>query len=254
MKIYSGLVSLLLLGACAGRIVQKEKLDNVNKVAIVGFELVQKQPKDFEISFGSSDSDMPMSSMGVSKPPVNSAHASEIYHNLRKRFKNDFNWEMSPPEKLIKNVMYAASLKDQMSGFRSIPPVPANTDVFSVEGVMDWWAWEKLDVNTKASLIKSLNADAVLVVAAQSDLTESASFKMLVGGGNFKPQVTYRVKMYSGDTAELIWWDYNLKGNPTDKTVGHFAGISNKDALNKLVIEAANEASALFKKSTNKPQ
>jgi hypothetical protein len=249
-KIFAITGLALLTGACAtGPKVQPEKLAKVKNVAVVGFEVVQQQPAELEFSLGGSSNDGMPPPMPVSKIPVSAPHAEEVYNVLRKTCQQDMGWTMRDTEALRKNAEYQAVLKKQTSGIRSLPPVPATSDVFGVAGVMDWWAWEKATPTDRREAIKTLKTDAVLVVRARSELKEGFSFKKLYGGGNFQPQVTYELKMYGTDGEDVFWSDYAVRGEPTEKTVGHFAGISSKEALNKLVVEASAGAAKKLRAS-----
>jgi hypothetical protein len=244
------LSALALLGACAmGPQVKPEALAKVKSVSVVGFELVQQQPKDLEISLGgSSDSGMP-AAMPMSKLPVASKHAESVYDIVRKTCQKEFGWSLRDAEFLRKDASYQNAFKKQTTGIRSLPPVPTDSDVFGVAGVMDWWAWEKMSATDRRSAIATLKTDAVLVIRARSQLKEGFSFKKLYGGGNFQPQVSYELKLYGADGEDAIWSDYNIQGTPTEKTVGHFAGISSKEALNRLVVEASDIAAQKLKAS-----
>jgi hypothetical protein len=244
------LSALALLGACAmGPQVKPEALAKVKSVALVGFELVQQQPKDLEISLGgSSDAGMP-AMMPMSKIPVATKHAESVYDVVRNTCQKDLGWAVRDAESLRKDATYQNAFKKQTTGLRSLPPVPTDSDVFSVAGVMDWWAWEKMSPLDRRSALATLKTDAVLVVRARSQLKEGFSFKKLYGGGNFQPQVSYELKLYGADGEDVIWSDFNVQGAPTDKTVGHFAGISSKEALSKLVVEASTIAAEKLKAS-----
>lgn len=239
-------LSLLLAGACAsGPVRNPEALAKVKRVGIVGFELVQQQPKDLEFSIGGSSDDS-FDNMPKPKIPVASNHAADVYNEIRSALSKDLKWSVVDKDLIAKSTPYAAIAKEQTSGIRSLPPVGAQFDVFAAKGIMDYWAWYKLDAAKRAEIASSLKVDALLLVRATSTLKESFSLKKLVGGGNFHPQVEYDFALVAPNGTDVIWSN-RLQGKPTDEKAGHFAGISKKEALNKLVVKAAELAGEKFK-------
>jgi hypothetical protein len=238
LKTSSFFAGLILLGACStGPVVKPEALAKVKSVAITGFEVVQQQPAELEFSIGGSNSQI--DNMPMSKNPVAAKHATEIYEVMRNALAKNLGWSVSQRQNLVKDAKYLSITKEQISGWRSLPPVGAKFDVFATDGIMDYWAWEKLSATKRSELIKALNLDAAIVLRARSTLKESASLKKLYGGGNFHPQVALEFKVYDQSGKEIIWSNQRLVGQPTSEKAGHFAGISKRDALDKLVIKAA---------------
>lgn len=241
----------MILGACAtGPRVKPLELAKVKSVAIVGFELVQQQPKDLDLSVGGGGDDRIPGMPPMAKLPVSSTHANDVYDVVRKTCAEDLAWKVADAQSLRKNFTYQGTYQEQSTGLRSLPPTPQGFDVFSVEGVMDWWAWEKLSGDERRKLIAALKTDAVLVVRARSQLKEGFSFKKLYGGGNFQPQVSYELKLYGADGEDVLWSDPHIQGAPTEKTVSHFGGISKRAALDTLVVEASAIAAKKLKMSS----
>ncbi|HVJ64861.1 MAG TPA: hypothetical protein VM901_06370 [Bdellovibrionota bacterium] len=243
-------LAVLALGACStGPKVKPEALAKVKTVGIVGFEIVQQQPKDLEISIGGSSSSDAIDSMPMSKIPVATKHGSEVVEVLRKQLQQDLGWKVATQDALRKDATYKAITKEQTSGWRSLPPVGAQYEVFASEGIMDYWAWEKLGADKRQELMKALGLDAALVIRARTELKESFTLKKLYGGGNYHPKVDFELKLYAADGKDVIWSDYRVAGVPTSEKAGHFAGISKREALDKLVVVGAEQTAHNLKVS-----
>ncbi len=250
MRKFLAITSIFALGACStGPKVNSEALAKVKTIAIVGFEVVQQQPKDLEFSIGGSSSSDELDRMPMSKNPVTAKHATQIYEVIRKTLKKDMSWQVADVEMLRKNSQYSEVTKEQTSGWRSLPPVGAQFDVFSNAGIMDYWAWEKLSTDKRKQVISDLGVETALVIRARSTLKESFTVKKLYGGGNYHPQVALELKLYAADGSEVIWSDHHVLGEPTSEKAGHFAGISKREALDKLVIAASENAAQKLKQS-----
>jgi hypothetical protein len=237
----SALALLLLHVGCATMSVDKNRLANVRKVAIVGFVVQQEMPEGLEWNLtGGSKKGMGFE-YGKSLPSP-AKHATDMYFALMKTLHDRFHWTIADQTFIAKNPTYAQLFDKNMTGLQSRPPVGARIESYGAKGILDSWPVERMGDGERKALMKTLGVDAIAVATVKIELEKAGGLKKLIGAGDFKPKATLQFALYDGSSDQPVWKDIWSKGQPTEKGSAHVFGITNIEALNQLAVTAATNS------------
>ncbi|NCN26565.1 hypothetical protein GW915_03235 [bacterium] len=240
MKNFRYLIALFILAfafvSCSSTKLDQESVKQVKKVGVVGIEVIQEML---------GESDGPSMGNGARQE---SEHVKTIFDGFINSIHKNKSWKALSYNKITSNAYYFQQYKNEMKGLRSVPPPGANREVFSAPKLMDQWAISRMTKDQKNLLCRKLGVDAIAYLRIQSDLKAKASLLTLVGGGNVVPDARVQIELYSLAKGEVIWRESALAKTSSDGAK-HWAGISKKDAINKLVVESSKLSfEELFKK------
>ncbi|MCB0415757.1 MAG: hypothetical protein KDD50_15565 [Bdellovibrionales bacterium] len=234
-----------LISACSSIDVKKEEVRKINKVAVVGFELIQELPNEVTLSLGgTSSADSNVAMMGEPAIPHQHPAISMMYQALNRKLKKSLKWQVEGLKDLEANEYYQSIFKSKMTGWKSRAMIPKGTKLYTLKNMLDGFSVMTLKPEERKALARKLNVDAIVVAALETKLVSKASWASLVGGGKFTPQVKSRFYVYSSHTGEAIWSDVNAMGKESTKRIGHWAGIADLEKLIKASLESANDSYA----------
>ena len=237
------LLSLGMLGACSTLKVQKDEVAKVQKVAVVGFSVIQDNPPTPTLSFGKTDH-QPSGFNGASCE--NAEHAQLVLESLNSKLKDNMKWSMLTPDQVNKNDMIQERLKWQKSNGRALELIPNNTECFVSALIPEKFALDRLDFAQRKLLIKTLGVDGIVVVSVRVEYINTGILKAF---GSWKPQSTLYFRLYTANQEEPIWMDTWARGEPTAEGTQQFLGFTDHNELNAKVVSSAQTAFAdLMKK------
>jgi hypothetical protein len=216
------LVSILFLSHCSTMVRNKDeaKLDGIKNVAIVAFEVNQ-----------------PSTAMKTRLIATPSEHAKDIYEEMRKNIQANLKWNAKDIDFLTRKKEYQASYDQTMKGFQNKVPVGENRSLFIVENIMDYSSARILGPNGRDALMESLGVDAIIAAQVYVDLKAFT----VMGVGNRYPQARVSFQVYRKGESAPIWYDGNLEGEKSSKSVGA-TGFFDEKLLNEMAVESSRSA------------
>jgi len=227
---------VLALSACSTLKVQKDEVAKINKVAVVGFSVIQDNPPTPELSFGSHDNHGMSFAAALCK---SSNHAQLMLDGLDRQLASKMKWSIADLAQVNQNKMVQERLLWQKSSFRPAEQIPVHTECFVSSKVPEEFAIDRLDFAQRKQLIESLGVDGIVVVEIRVEYENSGILKI---AGSFKPRSTLYYRLYNAKQEDPIWLDSWARGEPTAEGTSQILGMVNEDEMNAKVVSSAQSA------------
>ncbi|MBS1983700.1 MAG: hypothetical protein JST16_05960 [Bdellovibrionales bacterium] len=231
---------LTMLSACSSTDTFKvAQLQEMGKVAVVGFELIQRGPADLSLS-GVLNYKKSGGVDGVARIEK-TAHAIEVYKLSTEALVDGMKWKVIPYADLVHNPAYSAVFADRMSGFRNIPTVGEHFVIHHAENIMDWGAIERMEAPQRAALAQKLGVGGLVVLNIQAS-SEEGGLLSLATGAKFKPQAEIRIRVYGTNGEERLWDSSQIRGEIIAGEGRSLGGKDNIEKVNLLIQDAVRSA------------
>jgi hypothetical protein len=239
MKTYVGLISMaLILTACSGGQVKRERLQHVKRVAIVGLDLEQQKPVS-----GMDLAGLMLGKKGSGsaehKMAIESAHAEQVYNDLTAKLSRSSGWQVMKQADLKKHPAYTKLFREKTEGMQSRPAVHERYEIYRAPGVLDTWPVMLLEEAQSKALAKELGVDALVYAKAQVNLNNSSLFSSMIGKGEFKPSSNLSLYVTEGVSGEKILVQ-TTEGPEVEKGASNTMGVADDAKVNALAQQAAS--------------
>ncbi len=118
-NIIPSVLALLFTAGCASVKVDKEKIQGVKRVAIIGFD-VQQQKSVSTMDLLKVATHMDTKSKAEISGRTESDHISKMYDNLKKRLEQENGWKVMTQDALKKSPTYVSLFKSKTEGFKTV--------------------------------------------------------------------------------------------------------------------------------------
>jgi hypothetical protein len=225
LKTVAGLTLTALLLSSCGVFKTREKneaaVQKVKTVAVVAFSAYQPASAHIGLNLGSGKAE---GAAGGSMIPQNSEHIDQMYEDIAKAFGKNVGWNVLDVKKMMNSAAYQKAFKATMEGWQNKMPPGAGQNHFIVKNIMDFDAARILDVKGRDELLKGLGVDAIIAVRVQVDLSGTT----VMGVGSRYPAAKTAFYVYEEGNAKPIWFEGNLDGETSKKSVGKTGFIDEK--------------------------
>lgn len=235
----------IALCSCSTMTLSKPDVEQVKRVAVIGFSVEQQQPNTGERVltklFGPKDDGI--SSLKPAKPARESAHAGQMLEDLEDVLRKQMHWQVVDSRTLSKNATYRGRWTARTQGLQPRPLVPGdNWDIFVAPGVVESFLLENLTLAERQDLMKKLGVDAVVVAKVRVDLVNRG----ISLGGELAPKSKLHFRLFTSKQEDPIWNDLNADGPESKAGVEHSLGFADPKALNPLALESVRGANRVL--------
>jgi hypothetical protein len=234
-------VFLILTSACASLKVEKDKVADVKRVAIIGFGVQQQSPVSMGDLFKVATHQNTASKAEV-KGRTESDHVAKMYDNLKQKLEQQNHWKVMSQDQLKSNPAYLALFKAKTEGWQNRPIMNDRYVFMQPAGILDNFAVMTTEAEILKKLQEDLKVDAVLVVSINVDLNNNSMFASMVGQGKFSPSANTNLYLLDAKTENKIWIDPGTKGDEIENSDKNFMGLADQERLNKLAVLAADSS------------
>ncbi len=229
---------------CAGVTLNKEHFDKVKKVAIVGFtgeiDLSSPNDKNTKTGFGA----IVNVSKGISEMANGEfkerriAQGEKVYAMLSEKLGSTLGWAMIGKDALAANADYKKLLDANESG-----GLGSGYGLQYVPTVLREETARSLDDAARASLLKSLGADAIAVVRVKYVVGETGGFAMGGMGHTTKyPKAIVQLSLLDGTPADPTWKEPWAEGKPSKEGIENTMGVESDANETAALVAAADSA------------
>ena len=248
----------ILLSGCSGmrRKHDAPQVAPIKKVAIVGFEVVQPVPVDivkalFSPSNSSGNSGDFMGNVNWSgMMAIPSAHARNLYEDANKSLKQIQKWEMLSTDSMTKNTFYKTLFAEWMGPVQSRTPVQQGESKFHAPEILDYDSIQRMSAKDRDTLLTALKVDGIVSLKVNTRLHAVT----VMGIGSRYPQAVLEFRLYKKGVPDPIWYDVNVEGKKSDKSMGVTRLTTDFNKMNELISESARTAYRQLVENTKKPQ
>lgn len=244
------LLTLVSGSGCSSISVVKDRISPVRTAAIVGFGVEQRVPNTatgvLKALASADDNNGPQGSMeGLTPAELPKPHpqAGHMYDDLHKKLTEEMKWKVPTRAEMTKSKPYASFYTETTEGVHSRPFLSGkNWSLRNPEGIVEGnllWHWT---AEHRRKLLSELKVDALVVSTVQVELIKGGGLKQIVGAGDFHPQATARLEVYSGDCESPIWKDVYALGEESKTGAEHALGFADIDEVDKLSTLSARSA------------
>lgn len=249
LSVLLGLSAVLFTG-CSGRVLEKDKIKEIKKVAIIGF--------DFQQQRAVSGSQLLGALMGAKandgvEPAlrVDSPDAVRAFDEFAQQLKTHFGWQVIPAKEMKANAKYIEIFKSKTEGFQNRPMVNKSFDLLTVAGVLDSFAILTLPKEIQKELQQALRVDSVVFVTLKGNLNNNSFLASMVGKGEFKPFVVTNVQVTDALRDHKVWVE-NVQGPEVAQGEKNTLGMTDAASLGNTYFQASKLSfESLFEKSRN---
>ncbi|MBY0469782.1 hypothetical protein K2X30_01350 [bacterium] len=242
MKYLMAVVSVLFAASCSTIKVERDRVEEIRRVAVVGFDVKQEVPPGLEGLFGSSPKpDTPFAQTKVLGFAEERDHSSRMYSELEKQLQKELKWQIKDRRAVADQAIYKKLFEKNTQGLQNRPIVNENIQIYGTTGILDAWPIQRMSSSERQQLCKDLGVDAIVVADINVAVRNGGGLKKLIGAGDFKPQATLVFSVYTADRNEPVWQDSAARGEEEEGT-GHMLGITNQKALDQKTVLAAQSA------------
>lgn len=235
------IIFALFLSSCASVKFEKEQVQAVKRVAIVGFDVQQQRPVETGDLFKAL-THQDTSSKAEIKGRTETPHVVKMYDILRAKFESQNHWQVLSQEMLRTNAGYQEYFKSKTDGWQNRPMINDRFTLMQPTGIVDSFAIYTTKPERLKQLQKELGVDALLVVGIRVELNNNSKFASLVGQGKFNPFAVTSLMLIDAEKNTKIWVDGSVKGDPVENNDKNFLGLANQDKLNQLAVLAAESS------------
>lgn len=230
----------LVFTSCATLNVDKARLGAVRKVAVAGFTVHQQVLKGFEWNLSASSSDrMPGWGSALNKE---NEQAGEMYGRLGRVLHTDMKWLVLDRRSVEAARPYKEVFDRNRKGLQNRPPLATGMEALGAAGILDPYPIERMPLEDRAKLMKSLGVDAIAVATVKIQYEEGGGLKKLVGAGEYKPFAAIRFAVYDAKASDPLWSDLQAVGETVAEGTGHVLGATDKKDLMKKSVQAAENS------------
>lgn len=239
LKVLS-ILSFLALGACAGQQIKKEKLEKVQRVAVIGFDALQQKSVS-----GSDLLGLALGGKGAGSATIKlaaiSSHVDPMIVDLEQKLRREKSWKVVSIADLKKSPAYMSLLKQKTEGFQNRPAVPDRYDPFRAAEVLDFWAIMTTPNEQLQKVAAELKVDALVIATSKVHLNNSGLFSSLMGNGEYKPKSELTMIIIDVASGEKIFTK-TVEGPAVEQGEKNVLGMADDAKLNRLA-QVATERS-----------
>ncbi|MBY0416053.1 MAG: hypothetical protein K2Q18_17915 [Bdellovibrionales bacterium] len=241
LKSLLAIISALVLSSCASTPnVDANRARNVQKVAIVAFEIGQEKATD---NLGISA----IKSMAEGEDKDSwqlQGMATNVVNTVAAKIQKTTQWKVSPMTEVVANKDYKALVDaSAKSGNGVFLSAMGKTFTINPKGMMDSTSFRKLSDAQRKELAKSLGVDALAEVVLFNNMEQSfMSFGHVSGDAAFAFTGTANLQVYGLDSKDPIWRSQNVKGERTEKSSTLSGAMSKRERIAALAEKASTSA------------
>lgn len=233
-------IVLLAQGCGSGRVIEKERIEKVSRVAVVGFSIQERLPntgKGVMKSMLMADDDTGMSVHAAEIAKV-APHADEGLRNLKQTLEQRFKWKVLAGAELANSSAFQKFMAQKTKQPQRRPMLSGrNKAVFVPAHAVETFLIQDMTPAERGELARALGVDAVLLVNYEVDLVRGGGLKQLVGAGDFKSRAVVDLSLLAGAEEKPIWRDI-VVGDTTSEKVEHALGFASEDATHAQALSA----------------
>lgn len=237
-----GAIVLAALSSCSTMKVEKSEVESVKKVAIVGFELQEQIPPSLEKVLLGTDKQGSVGGGLKVAHCTNTNHADVVRKDLADELAKQMGWKVSSGDLVAKASGYEPIYQEYTNGVQIAQPVPDQYECYTSTGTLDPFSIEKLGVDRRRELMRSLGVDAVATATFDIQVENKSFLKQLVAAGDLASQSTMKFKLYTASSENPVWFDLNAKGEETKETTSTAVGITDEHSLHQQAVKASHSA------------
>lgn len=236
---------LFFITSCAAfkPFLDKERASKVKRVAIISFEVQQKQPKD---AFMISKLGETSARRGDSKELREMSQ--KMYDFLRDRVMKKTGWKVASRNNFLNDEKYKNLYQKKMTGLKRVSMTSENTEIVHVTGILDNANYRSLSFAEKVSLAKSVGANAFAEYIAYQEIHQGYSLGNLTGEASFQMTNRSNLMVFGFDSEEPLWRVQNIDGEKS-KSSKDLKG--KKSVLEKLSIIGYESSKSSIDKTVN---
>lgn len=194
---------------CAGVKFDEARAKRVKRMAIISFEIQQARPTD---NLGIARAGELKNGVPGDSPELQ-AMAKNIFSDLNTQLKKKTGWNTLTFDEISANRKYESKVKQAMEGARLTSMVADGYELISLHGLLDIYAFRKLNYDQQVKLAKDLGVDAFAEVTIYQAKDQSwMSLGHLSGDAAFSYRTRMNLWVYGLDSPEPIWRIQNVDG------------------------------------------
>ncbi len=230
-------LALPLLSACGlkTRDVKPDFLDKVRSAAVVSFSV--DQPASNEISLDAGSGKVSGVAGGGSLINEESTDVEHMHGALSEAFARKMGWKMITPAQLKTSPAYSSFFSDKMKGWQMKMPAGQGTTRLLANGIADSYSLLRTKPADRDRLMTGLGVDAIIEGNVQGHFEGTT----VMGIGPRKPRANLSFWVYAKGHDEPIWFEGQVKGSPSQESVGK-TGFFSEKAVTKLARASAQTA------------
>jgi hypothetical protein len=239
-----GLASVVFLSSCSSMKIQREQVQKIKKVALIGFSVEQDMPNTEESVAKSLFGVQQEAPGGVAVVPAEiataSPHATQISQELAASLQKDLGWRVMDVKALAALPAYASFKNEKTKQPQMRPQVHKNVKIFVPDHGVETFLLGSMKHEERKQLMQKLGVDALALAHARIELQNSGLFKGIAGDLRSKAILSFRV--FTAEQEEPVWMDAYAAGEATQEKAEHTLGFANVEALNKQALVAVRSA------------
>jgi hypothetical protein len=244
--VFGSLVALGLFG-CSTKTLKEEKLREVKRVAIIGFDLQRQKP----VSGGDLLAIALKAKRDGATPRTRTddGQAEVVYSEFAKQVWDKTKWTVIPLKDIRSRAAYQKVFKSKTEGFQNRPIVHDRFDLLNVPGLLDSFAINTLPAETLKELQADLGVDAIVAVTVEMHLNNNSVFMSMIGQGKMSPFAQATIFMQDARNGERLWLQ-TVKGEEIEMGEKNLMGMANEAKLNQTYNLAAKSSFEALLKET----
>jgi hypothetical protein len=238
------LMSTAFITSCAslGGHFDPARAQNVKKVAVVGFEILQSMPTD---NMGIGKMLDYKEHSGVNNSVAIQTMAKGTYEDFAMKLGKTTKWKVLSFDDLVKNKTYATKVETAMSGVREISmgAMQQGKELITAKGMLDVTAFRKMKPEERTALAKALGVDAVAeLVVIQTIDQPMFALGHVSGDASFDYKTRLNFTVFEPAVDAPVWRIQNVDGEKfSSKSMPE--GTIRIDKISKVSLLAAQSAS-----------
>lgn len=234
------LYSVFFVACGSAQKLDRNRVEKVQKVAIIGFGLQHMRPntgKDVVSALLGGEDDR-FSGAEIAVP---SKLAEQMYMELASNLAKQTGWKVIDYTTLKNHPAYRAFYKRHTKQPQLRPLVKSHVEAYIPEGIVEGFLLGRLDEKERASLMRELGVDGAVIVTVNSDLVNDANvFQKLAFQGKFRRLVGTRFAVFDVHGEDPIWFDGKTRAE-SEEGAKHGLGFSDVEKLNKISLQTAKQ-------------
>lgn len=234
-------LTLIAQGCGSGRVIEKERIEKISRVAVVGFSIQERLPnsgKSVLKNMLSVDDDSSGGSVHAAEIAKVAPHADEGLRELKRTLEQRFRWKVVAGAELANSSAFQKFMAQKTRQPQRRPMLSGrNKAVFVPTHAVETFLLQDMTPAERGELARALGVDAVLLVNYEVDLVRGGGLKQLVGAGDFKSRAVVDLSLLAGAEEKPIWRDI-VVGDTTSEKVEHALGFASEDATHAQALAA----------------
>jgi hypothetical protein len=242
MQAVTGLAVVLAVSGCATVSVQKERLEKVKTVAIIGFtgQVAIQDSNKATGGIGGAINGI-KGAVEVSSGEYRQRReqqAREVYGHLVDRLQQTMGWTVVDKDKVANNSSYLTLAQANPSG-----GVGSGYGEQVVPGLVREESLRTLDNASLTQLAKALGVDAVAVVRVKYVVGDKSGVSIGgVGHTTLYPKAIVQFALYDAEGQDPAWKDKWAEGAPTKDGISNTMGVESDANESQVLVAAADSA------------